>query len=271
MLFQMPKRFTLPEGKELHFIIVGLGGTGGYLFPNLARLALNTEARKVHITLVDGDIIELKNVNRQNFFQPDVGKNKADLMATRHGRLFGSQYGLVQEYIEDEDHLKDVIYSIPDAVPCVVTCVDNHKTRLMIHDVFNDENEEPFIWLDSGNEEFTGQITMGYRSSKNIQSVADGANEMFRLPAITDIHPEILDVNRDELLFNSEESCVDNAVANIQNISANITAANILFNFSNMLISKEGCSVFKAYFNTKTSGVETFAITDNNVSEHISE
>lgn len=231
--FEMPNQFRLANHR-LHVIIIGLGGTGGYLFPNIARVIyqLNADGRKdIMLTAVDGDIIEHKNVNRQNFFLPDVGKNKADLMTTRHGRLFGEQYGTVKQYIEDEETLEEVIFQ-DDRFPIIVSCVDNHKTRQLIHRVY-EANPEKMIWVDSGNEHFTGQVVVGYKSDRKVSETPFAEPTMFHMPSIIEVFPDILST---ESRFNSEISCDEMAVDNIQNIAANITAATQLFIQLNILI-----------------------------------
>lgn len=231
--FEVPAQFRL-DNERLHVIIIGLGGTGGYLFPNIARVIyqLNQEGRKdILLTAVDGDIIENKNVNRQNFFLPDVGKNKADLMTNRHGRLFGQQYGTVKSYIEDEETLEDIIFQ-DDRFPVIVSCVDNHKTRQLIHRVY-DKHPAKMLWVDSGNEQFTGQVVVGYNSTEKLNADSPKHPHKFFMPSITQVYPEIIEA---ESRFNSEVSCDEMAVDNIQNIAANITAATQLFVQLNILL-----------------------------------
>lgn len=231
-------KFELPVGFKLHHhsvhvVVIGLGGTGGYLFPNVARLVnqLNKDGVKdIMLTAVDGDVIEEKNINRQNFFYPDLGKNKADLMTSRHGKLFGAQYGTVKSYIEDEDTLREIIFQ-GDRFPIVVSCVDNHKTRQLIHRVYMEKTDQ-FIWIDSGNEQFSGQVVVGYNTSKKLED-GDTTPHMFKLPAVSEVFPEVLST---ESRFNSEVSCDEMAVDNIQNISANIMSSTQQFAMLNLLL-----------------------------------
>lgn len=235
--FQLPVPFKL-DREAYHVVVVGLGGTGGYLFPNLVRLVndLNRTGRKeIIITAVDGDVIEEKNINRQNFFYPDMGKNKADLMATRHGKLFGMQLGIVKKYVEDAEMLKDILFMHKKTghFPILVSCVDNHKTRQLIHDVYV-ENPGRMMWIDSGNEQFSGQVVVGYASRHLTEGETKPTD--FHLPAVTEIFPEIL---TKESQFNSEISCDDRAVDNIQNIAANIMSATQQFIMLNAILGDD--------------------------------
>ena len=54
-------------------IVLGAGGTGGYLIPHLYRIAFSDENRDYRIIICDGDIAERKNLIRQNFIEQDIG------------------------------------------------------------------------------------------------------------------------------------------------------------------------------------------------------
>ena len=70
---------------NLNFVVVGAGGTGGYLIPQLVRqISLRNQEHTrrtglLHtVTLYDADVVEEKNLQRQNFIIQDIGKNKAE-------------------------------------------------------------------------------------------------------------------------------------------------------------------------------------------------
>lgn len=267
-MFQLPVPFKLNQHK-LHVVVIGLGGTGGYLFPNLARLVnqLNRDGRKdILLTAVDGDVIEEKNINRQNFFYPDMGKNKADLMTSRHGKLFGMQFGTVKKYIEDEDAFKEIIFQ-DGRFPIVVSCVDNHKTRQLIHRVYV-EKPEQFIWVDAGNEQFSGQVVIGFNSKKKLAE-SDRHPHMYHLPAVTEVFPEVL---TKESQFNSEISCDDRAVENIQNIGANIMSATQQFVMLNALLGdseEQGLLTnYMVEFDARSGSCITQSTTFNNLKSY---
>jgi len=52
-------------------LCIGAGGLISHIAPTLVRKGIG------HITLLDGDIVEASNLNRQRFYQKDLGKNKA--------------------------------------------------------------------------------------------------------------------------------------------------------------------------------------------------
>lgn len=67
--------------------IIGCGGVGSWATPALCLLM-----GPKNITLVDGDTLESKNLNRQLFTERDVGTNKAEALARRYGCLFRPEF-----------------------------------------------------------------------------------------------------------------------------------------------------------------------------------
>lgn len=64
--------------KNINVLIVGLGGVGGYALEALVRSDV------CNLTIVDGDVVELSNLNRQIISKQDVvGKSKAIVAQTR--------------------------------------------------------------------------------------------------------------------------------------------------------------------------------------------
>lgn len=80
------------NSQQINIWIIGTGGTEGWLVPNIARLlkVLETSSnKKVSCTLVDPDVIEAKNIPKQNFIQSEIGCNKALVLATRYNLALG--------------------------------------------------------------------------------------------------------------------------------------------------------------------------------------
>lgn len=94
-----------------HFVVVGAGGTGGHLVPNLARLISikNNESKEHTLTIMDNDIVEEKNLIRQNFTHNDINKNKAEVLATRYSRAYGLPINYVPSYLESPYELLEVL------------------------------------------------------------------------------------------------------------------------------------------------------------------
>ena len=128
-------------------IVLGAGGTGGYVIPHLYRIAFARKGR-VRIIVCDGDIVEQKNLVRQNFVEQDIGRNKAQVLAERYSQAFGIECEYRSSFVEDEAELRELVcpdfYSTPrNDIPetqrvILLGCVDNNKSRQMCHNVFKD-------------------------------------------------------------------------------------------------------------------------------------
>ena len=70
---------TSKEQKELRDTRLLFGGAG--LGSNIAECALRFGFEK--ITVIDGDTVELSNLNRQNYQRSDIGRYKAEALAER--------------------------------------------------------------------------------------------------------------------------------------------------------------------------------------------
>ena len=92
----------LARNRPVQIVIIGAGGTGGYVIPHLYRIAL-ASARPCRIVIADGDIVEEKNLIRQNFAECDIGENKAAVMAERYSDVFCIETEYIPDYIEDEE------------------------------------------------------------------------------------------------------------------------------------------------------------------------
>lgn len=63
-----------PTDRPVKVVMLGAGGTGGYVAPYVFRL-LHMLDRPTRFIICDGDIVEPKNLDRQNFVPADLGEN----------------------------------------------------------------------------------------------------------------------------------------------------------------------------------------------------
>lgn len=92
-------------------IIIGCGGVGSFLAPSISLLV-----GAHYVRLVDGDTLEVKNLNRQLFGQESIGKNKASELAKKYGCEATPDFYSYGQTAHDPD----------DVLICVV---DNHPAR----------------------------------------------------------------------------------------------------------------------------------------------
>ena len=96
------------KSAPVKIVMLGAGGTGGHIAPHLYRLLFSLE-RDVRFIIADGDVVEEKNLIRQNFIHADLGENKAKVLAERYSSVFGMQTEYIPEFIEDEDRLLGLV------------------------------------------------------------------------------------------------------------------------------------------------------------------
>ena len=195
--------------RPVKIVIIGAGGTGGNIIPHLYRIAFSSD-RHCKIVICDGDIVERKNLIRQNFAACDIGENKAQVMAERYSEVFGIE----TEYIQIEEELYMLlnvkeIYGSPKPIGILIGAVDNNRSRVMCINVFNKLDD--IIYIDSGNGEFTGQVVCGAKMGGKVLS-----------KPVAKVYPDIL---TDTEKFPSELSCAERSVSAPQTIAANVFAS----------------------------------------------
>ena len=266
-----PHQAVGPHNK-LNIVLLGVGGTGGQVLAQLAKIkALGIDNARISdfdLTLVDGDEVEAKNCTRQNFFEMDIGSNKAEILAERYSEAYGTDIGFVDHYIEDNAELRQIVVK-DGMVPVIVGCVDNHKTRQMVDRLF--DSHRGIFWIDSGNEEFGGQVVCGYNYShagrRLIRQVGQDINarmrhqrdmmkgKFFDLPCVTEVYPEI--GLRKDVKFNSELSCAERAESAPQNIIVNSMAAQLVMMFVRKILTGEEITSHCVTYSIKTMNTRT--------------
>ena len=232
--------------KPVKLIMLGAGGTGGHIAPHLYRL-LHTLDRPMKVIIADGDIVEEKNLVRQNFISADLGKNKAQVLAERYASAFGMEVQYIPDFIECTNKLSALIipdtylsssysYQRQEGLSILIGCVDNNKSRQLCHQVFH--KAENLIYIDSGNGEYTGQVICGIRRK----------GRTYYKP-IGDVYPDVL-LDTDK--FPTELSCAEASVSAPQSIVANIMAATAVVSYIYNILVLGSTEVRSVTFSTKT-------------------
>jgi hypothetical protein len=237
-------RFALD--KPVKVVMLGAGGTGGHAAPHLYRM-LHTLERPVKVIIADGDVVEQKNLVRQNFIAADLGRNKAQVLAERYASAFGMETLYVPDFIESADKLAELIkpdmyqpspysYKRAEGLSVLIGAVDNNRSRKLCHQVFT--NAENLIYIDSGNGEFTGQVVCGIRWK----------GRTYYKP-VGDVYPDVLG---DTDKFPTELSCAEAAVSAPQSIVANIMAATAVVSYLYNIVVLGNIETRSVTFSTKT-------------------
>lgn len=262
---------------DIKVLVVGCGGNGGYLIPQVMRYIRSFSDKQrlprpgqtakqkfnIDITVIDGDTIEQKNLIRQNFIAPDIGKNKARVMAERYGRAFGLEVGIVERYL-NADLAYDLVANEMGSV-IILGCVDNNATRKTIYEhVWRDiemaQKPQNLFWIDVANEMFDGQVVIGYRHKTHGAQKGYGVSQApgkmrtrdywdsalpeavnrysngldlvrrgidFPMPCIAEVYPDILEGEPD---FDPDDPSCAEAVEQVdQAMATNIMSASQIF------------------------------------------
>lgn len=250
--------------ENINFFVVGAGGTGGYLIPNLTRqVSLRNENKsglKHTITVIDGDMVERKNLTRQNFVESDIGKNKAAVMAARYGRAFTQEVSYVEEFLSTPESLTEMVRSnlnkkvrnLSQQI-VIIDCTDNNKTRLLIKEAADAlSRKNNVVFLSSGNEEKAGQVVCSFKMAQPDESRFFLEKTGILREDVRASTPDFFEVfpNTEIDKLPEEVSCAENAISAPQNIATNMTAANILFSYANKLLANEGISELAVFFDS---------------------
>ena len=201
--------------RPVKIVVIGAGGTGGYVIPHLYRIAY-ASGRPCRIIIADGDIVEQKNLIRQNFAECDIGENKAQVMAERYSEVFGIETEYIPDFIENEQQLLELPRfessgrNSNKPISILIGAVDNNRSRIMCNNVFKQLDD--IIYIDSGNGEFTGQVICGVKMSGRVIS-----------KPVASVYPDLL---KDTEKFPSELSCAERSVSAPQSIAANVFASS---------------------------------------------
>lgn len=109
--------------KDAKVCVIGCGGLGGYSIEMMARFGVGK------LTLVDGDVFNASNLNRQLLsLTQTLGKSKAFTASERIAEINPEiQVNVIATYV-DQDNIKDVIAGHD----IVVDALDSNATRLLM-------------------------------------------------------------------------------------------------------------------------------------------
>lgn len=212
--------------------IVGCGGTGGNLAARMARfLSGYSGGADIRTAFIDGDTVELKNVERQPFDNEDAGENKAVVLAENIAACFGVQVSAFPRYILREEELDHIFMSLykenagdnayingASDINILVSCVDNHAARKVCHDWFEHSRFLGTVFfIDPANEEVSGEVVI----AKKEGFVVTSPDRFWYYPEIAD------DLGRPV----NEMGCEEQNRVQPQHFATNCYAADICFSY----------------------------------------
>lgn len=209
-----------------HLLFVGTGGTGTYVLKEFSRYLFKNEevlSKIAGMYLVDGDVVEEKNLTRQSFAEEDIGYNKATVMAEVLNDAFGLKYEAYAKYIINQREVADIVGSVLSKdVVVIVSCVDNHGARLVLEKYFMNEKTLNCVYIDTANEYEEGECVVAIKATGKVVA-----------PPRTHYFPNILEGDVRNVV---EMSCEELNVSSPQHILTNMTSAlHVLANLVQLL------------------------------------
>ncbi|MEI8378295.1 MAG: HesA/MoeB/ThiF family protein [bacterium] len=128
-------------------LVAGAGGLGSTVLANLASLGIGT------IGIVDNDVLELSNLNRQYIHKLDnLGKPKVD-SAEEWIQEFNPDIKVHTYQIRlDEDNFQEIVAGYD----LIVDCFDSYKSKFLLNEIAIKTNK---TLIHGGVTEFFGQVT----------------------------------------------------------------------------------------------------------------
>lgn len=109
-----------------HILVVGVGGLGSVVSSYLAAAGVG------HITVVDDDVVEVSNLNRQFIYGDAVGEQKAEAAAA-----FLRKVNPLIEVTAVNGSIQDVL--LPwDTYEVAFDCLDNNESRMVLNKACHD-------------------------------------------------------------------------------------------------------------------------------------
>lgn len=195
--------------------MIGAGGIGTHLIDPLARYLSHT-GDNIEITVIDGDIYEDRNRERQQF--SEIG-NKAEVTVAELRQKFPNIHFKSQPTYIDKSNVISLIRERDE----VFLCVDNHNTRNTVSK--RCEELDDVLLISGGNDYTDGDVFVFSKKGGN-----DG--KKFNR-TMTDLFPKIAnpeDSNPASLTEAERQGCQREAQQNPQLLFMNLAIASIMCN-----------------------------------------
>lgn len=162
-------------------VVFGCGGTGSRLIPPVAQLMSTLQTLiNPELILVDFDEVEEKNLSRQNFAKADVGKNKAEALATRYSKAYNLKITPITVAAGTPEYTEALgLFGIRDRLrgpTLYIIAVDSVKAR---QDILSHALEiqsgaaHSSVIIDCGNEDIFGQVSYFTTANLNAEAARD--------------------------------------------------------------------------------------------------
>jgi len=239
-LYRLDNRFA---SHDFRVVVVGCGGTGGYLAEGLCRIL----PPNAQLVLLDHDRVEERNLIRQNFTREDLGGFKSEVLARKLSKKADRPVG----YCTLPVGMVEFRFS-----GLVLGCVDNGPARRDIEEKM--EMTQWAWWVDSGNGENYGQILIGNSPEMDYP---------FRLSTMTCYYLPLPTIQVPNLLLQAPRvrSCAEAVEAGEQGPTINQVMASLMLEVARRIIGGT-CSWMQLFVDMDTGSVVPVMATPDTVS-----
>ncbi|MFQ5401714.1 MAG: ThiF family adenylyltransferase [Anaerolineae bacterium] len=262
-------RVVLGDVNRFRIMVVGAGGTGSTLALFLAGLAYHARQKgiQVELTLVDHDVVELKNCGRQAVSLQAAlagGVPKVADLALRLNAAYGLDIAAwPQPYVMDM--ARGWFHHGAGGWECahlIIGCVDNHLARREIAKTV--ELFDGRLWaIDCGNEQNSGQVLIGnLTDGRNIRTDRLGLCSGLPSPYLQE--PELLEPAPNV----QAQSCAEMALAETQSLMVNRMAATIVAQYVATLVLQRQILQLGSYFNLDPPTARSLLVTEANLKQY---
>lgn len=264
-------------------IIVGAGGTGSYLLPNLLNKIRGEypQGNSDKVVLIDGDFVEDRNLLRQGFLNTYLNEYKAKALIDMYKNMYPSiDLEYKTEFLNSANTLIKIVNdnvseNIEMEEVVLFSCVDNNYARLRM--VIGQQLIKQYfpnlkvVFVDSGNEEWHGQSIVSVIESDK-RGVIEFTNGKLSVVADTDQTEQFgnkldtifvrmtdwinkLDKGEHELSCDivtesHPQNIATNMFASVVQVKAYSTERNINFNARKNKSEMYSTSTFESYLNS---------------------
>lgn len=256
---------------SVNLIVVGAGGTGGYLLQSLARLLVHLgKPESVMVTVLDGDSVEEKNVGRQLFSYAEIGRNKAETLVRRFNIAFGLTMMAIPR-MATHDLLHSLCYSTKrdNHANIVIGCVDSTAARRVIHMVVGSPQSYKTYWLDCGNSDQSGQVLFG--NARTMQLQGSLSNDLcLALPLPSVLYPELIETNDVPVVpVAPAANCAADLAQNRQGLNVNQQIATIAAQYIHNLLINRRLERYQTTVDLASMDMQSLTITPMNVARSL--
>lgn len=250
----------LNELRRLRVFQFGVGGTGSWLAVYVSKFLGNIANRfdpdglTVSYFIIDPDIVEERNIRRQNFTEEDIGRSKVSATVKKNISNFRNINPAFRS-IKTRKQMKDY-HSIGGSatgntsrrfLDIVFGCVDDNQTRRNIFSLGKNDSCRKMVYIDAGNDLYHGQVVTTAFNVVNNAPTFNNAR-FFKNPNIHKIYkPQENTGNNDNCAFFGD-----------QTQGVNMMAANIQFLCLQQLLVND--TLPPNYYSYNSSGYSVFEI-----------